>query len=83
MAVTLIRLQDDTLVEVDVPDDQATPVAGGFATKIDETVDAIRPALIKICRPIINTWNELNKEMHIEQAEVEFNLIFDWMEICM
>ena len=48
-----------------------------MAEKVDQTVDIIKPTLVKVCRPIIETWSELNQEMHIGQAEVELAFSFD------
>jgi len=77
MATKLIRLQDGMLVEVEVPADQVQQVSGGFADRVDATIDVIKPTLLKLCRPLADTWAELNQEVHLEQAEVEVNLSFD------
>lgn len=77
MASKLIELDDGTLVEVEVSEDQARKISGGFAEKVNTTLDKVKPVLTNICRPIIETWKEINKEMHIEQAEVELGLSFE------
>jgi hypothetical protein len=77
MATQLIELEDGTLVEAEVPPDQAQPIGGGFAKKVDETFDKIRPLLVKTCRPIAAALNEINKELNIEQAEVELGFGFE------
>lgn len=77
MATKLIELEDNTLVEVEVEPDQAQPISGGLADKVSATFDKIRPILINTCRPITEAWKELNKEMHIEQAEVQLGLSFE------
>jgi hypothetical protein len=77
MATRLIQLQDGTLIEAEVAPDQAAPIAGDLAQKVGTTVDAIRPLLVKICRPIVDSWQELNQEMNIDQAEVELGLSFE------
>ncbi len=73
----LIQLSDDTLVEVEVGEDQARPLAGGVAEKVSATFARIQPLLIRICRPITAAWKELNQEMLIEQAEIELGLSFE------
>lgn len=73
----LIELHDGTLVEVEVPVGQAQKISGGFAEKVNATFDKIQPLLIRICQPIVNTWKEINKDMNIEQAEVEIGLSFE------
>ena len=78
MANKLIELADGTLVEVEVPENQAQPISGGAADKIkDATIDKIKPILLKACKPIAEVWRELNKDMYIEQAEVELGLGFE------
>ena len=77
MATRLIRLADGTLVEAEVPDNQAEQISSQLANKVNETFDKIQPLLVKVCRPITSAWNELNKEVHIEQAEIELGLSFE------
>jgi hypothetical protein len=48
MPTKLIQLEDGTLVEVDVPADQARQISGGFADKVNSTFDKIQPLLVKI-----------------------------------
>lgn len=77
MATKLIRLEDNTLVEVEVTADQVQPISGGFADHVNATFDKIRPILINTCRPIASTWAELNQDMNIESAEVEIGFSFE------
>lgn len=77
MGTKLIQLDDGTLVEVQVPDDQAEQISGGFAERVDATFDKVKPLLIKACKPIAETWKELNQDVNIEQAEVEIGLGFE------
>jgi hypothetical protein len=77
MATKLIRLEDNTLVEVEVPDDQVQPISGGFADRVNATFDKIRPVLINTCRPIASAWDELSQDMDIDAAEVNINFSFE------
>ncbi|MEH2424265.1 MAG: CU044_2847 family protein [Nostoc sp.] len=77
MSTKLIRLDDGTLVEVEVPEEQARQISGGFADKVDATFDKIKPILVKTCKPIAAAWKEINQEMNIEQAEVQIGLSFE------
>ena len=78
MASKLIELEDGTLVEVEVPENKAKPISGGVADKIkDATIDRIKPIILKACKPIAEVWNELDKDLHIEQAEIELGLGFE------
>jgi Trypsin-co-occurring domain 1 len=77
MATKLIRLDDGTLVEVEVLPEQAQPISGGLADKVNETFDKIRPILVRTCRPISAAWAEISQEMEIEQAEVQIGLSFE------
>ena len=78
MASKLIELADGTLVEIEVSENKAQPIAGGAAEKLqDATIDKVKPILLKACKPIVEVWKELNKDMHIEQAAVELGLGFE------
>lgn len=77
MATKLIKLDDGTLVEVEAKSNEVQAIAGNVARKVDESLDRVKPLLIRACRPVIAAWNELNQEMSIEQAEVELGLSFE------
>lgn len=77
MATKLIRLNDGTLVEAQVPDGQAEQISGGFAKHVDSTFDKIKPLLLKTCTPIAAAWKELNQDVNVEQAEVEIGIGFE------
>jgi hypothetical protein len=78
MASKLIELEDGTLVEIEVPENEARPISGGATEKLkDATLDKVKPILLKVCRPITEVWKELNQDMNVEQAEVEVGLGFE------
>lgn len=77
MSTKLIRLDDATLVEVEVPEEQARQISGGFADKVDATFDKIKPILVRTCKPISAAWKEINQEMNIDQVEVQVGLSFE------
>jgi Trypsin-co-occurring domain 1 len=77
MNTKLIRLDDGTFVEVEVPEDQARQISGGFADKVDATFDKIKPILIKTCKPIAAALKEIDQEIKIDQAEVQIGLSFE------
>lgn len=77
MSTKLIELEDGTLVEIEVPEDQAQQISGGFADKVSSSLEKIKPLLIRACKPVSEAWGELNTEVQIEQAEVELGLSFE------
>jgi len=77
MNTRLIKLQDGTLVEVEVRGGELQPIAGGAADHVAASIDKLTPILIKVCQPIVAAWGELNKDMSIEHAEVELGLSFE------
>lgn len=77
MPTKLIQLEDGTLVEVEVPEDQVQPISGGFADKVDSTFSKIQPLLVRTVRPIAAAWQELSQEMNIDRAEIELGLSFE------
>lgn len=77
MPTRLIEFEDGLVVEVDATNDYTQEIAGGVAEKVTATLDQVQPILIKVCRPVIRAWKELNKEMHVESAEVELSFSFE------
>ena len=76
MTGQLIELEDGLLVEVEVPDDQVNQIAGGATEQVDKAIDTVKPVLLKACRPMVSVWKELNKEMSIDNVEIELQLGF-------
>lgn len=77
MAAELIKLKDGTLIEIENSENDIEQISGGAADKVDENIDVIVPLLKKVVSPLKNTFDELNKEMSIEKAEVEIGLGFE------
>ncbi len=83
MVTKLIKLQDGTLVEVEVTPEQVQQISGGdvFAKKVKTNLTQIQPLIIKTCQSLAAAWKdvhqELSKDLDIEQAEVELALSFD------
>jgi hypothetical protein len=77
MATKLIRLDDGTLVEVEVQEGEFQEIAGGVADRVDASVDKIKPVLIKVCESITSAWKEMNQDMLIEKTEIELGLSFE------
>jgi hypothetical protein len=78
MFTKLIRLEDGTLVEVEALPDEVQQISGGSTAKrVESNFKKIAPILKNICRPITETWHELNKEFSIEQTEVEIGMSFE------
>jgi hypothetical protein len=77
MVTKLIKLSDGTLVEVEVAPGEAQQISGGsVAKKVESNFEKIKPALMKVCSPLADVWKELNKDVEINQAEVEIGLSF-------
>ena len=72
----LISLNDGLIVEVEVPSDQVNQIAGGTIDQVNTAIDAVRPVLLKVCRPLTAVWNELGREMSIDNVEVEIDIGF-------
>lgn len=77
MASKLIKLADGTLVEIESVGDQVTAIAGGVADKVDTAIDSIKPLILRACKPISEIYKELDKDMTIEQVELELGLGFE------
>ena len=77
MKTQLIRLDDETLVEIEARTNQMVEVSSSLADRVGTTLDKIQPILSRTGKPINAAWKELNQEMNIEQAEVELGLSFE------
>ncbi len=77
MPSKLIKLEDGVFVEVEVPEKQSRQLSGKFADKVKANIDKIKPVLTSVVQPILETWDEVNQKMNVEQAEAELGLSFD------
>lgn len=77
MPYKLIRLSDDTLVEVATDEGESQPMASGANLIQSSSLDKIEPIMLKACRAISNTWRTLSEEIKIEKTEVELGLSFE------
>lgn len=78
MATNLIRLADGTLVEVEARENEPRQISSDQARKMDRTtLKQVEPILINACAPLVAAWAELNRDLSVEQAEVELNLGFE------
>jgi len=68
---------DGTLVEVEVSPGEVQQISGGLAEKVSTTFEKIQPLLVKACRPIMAAWKEINRDMTVQQTEVELGLGFE------
>jgi hypothetical protein len=74
----LIELQDGLLVEVQAdPEAQPRPIVAGSAQRVDAAIDQARALLLKAVEPVASVWGELNRELAIEQVEIELALGFE------
>jgi hypothetical protein len=77
MATQLIELEDGTLVEVTVSEEQAQQISGGFAHRVQASFQKIKPLLKNACEPIVEAYQDLSQTLELEQAEVELGLAFE------
>lgn len=77
MASKLIKLDDGTLVEVEVAGDEVQQISGGLAEKVHATMNKIKDTLLKTCQPILAAVKDLREDGDLEQVEVEVGLSFD------
>ncbi len=77
MTTKLIRLEDGVLVEVEIPGSQFEPLSGGVADKVSSALEVMKPILHKVCQPMIQFWNEINKDVQIDEIDIELGLGFE------
>lgn len=77
MTTRLIRLSDETLVEVDVRESHVQDISGSFADRVSSTFERVKPILVNVCNPVVSAWGEINQKMNVQQAEIELGLNFE------
>ena len=79
MNTKLIRLKDDILVEVKIPEREAELV--GFRDSIDEKLETSFNNLKKLLQNVVHPYKaaikEIGKDMEIDSAELELGLSFE------
>lgn len=77
MQKTRITLADGIEIEVQASEDERELIADAdIDERLGAAIDAVRPVLIKTCKPVIEVWKELNKEMSMDEATVQLGLGF-------
>ena len=77
MATRLIELENGILVEAEVSEEEAQPISTRVVKEVKSNFDKVKPILVSVSRPIADAWREINKDMEIEQAEVQINFSFE------
>jgi hypothetical protein len=77
MSTKLIRLQDGTLVEVEVTPGEARTIASGEADKVNSALDRIQPILLNVSKPVVDALRSLPGHISVEQVEIELGLSFE------
>ncbi len=78
MANKLIRFADGTVVQVEVIGNEVQHIAGGAASRVDTTMEIVKPLLVKICQPILEAVREVQIGDDFERVEVEVGIGFDF-----
>lgn len=77
MATKLIRLQDGTLIEVEVPEGEVQQIVSSKAKAVHAAFDEIKPVLLQTCKPIAAALKEVRDEVGLEQVEMELGVSFE------
>lgn len=78
MPTQLIELKDGLLVEVEASlKEEPKQISAHAAERVEGTMDAARGLLLKAVQPIASVWDELNKDLVIDQVEIELALGFE------
>lgn len=77
MTTKLIILDENIFIEVEALPNELQQISGGLADKVNATFEKIQPILLATCKPIIAAWQELDKDMNVEGAEVEIGFSFE------
>lgn len=77
MPYKLIRLSDETLIQVEVPDGQAEEISSRFARKVDSSLQNIKQALKKIYVPISESLCDMDDNLSVDSVEIEVGFGFE------
>lgn len=78
MPTQLIELRDGLLVEVEAsPDEAPRQIAAGAAERVKGAMDAAGELLLKAVDPVASIWEDLNRNLTIEQVEIDLALGFE------
>jgi Trypsin-co-occurring domain 1 len=67
MATQIITLADGIRIEAE----ETRSEVAAFDGKIEQTIDAVKPVLLRVIQPLESAWNDLSQSLHVETAEVE------------
>ncbi len=78
MPTQLIELSDGLLVEVQMdPQDEPRQIVAGVAERVEGAMDKAGDLLTKAVQPLAAVWDELNRDLTIDQVEIELSLGFE------
>ncbi|WP_058556212.1 CU044_2847 family protein [Thiohalocapsa sp. ML1] len=78
MATQIIELQDGLLIEVQADTaDGPRQISGGRHRVVDGAIDTARELLLKAVEPVASVWGELNRDLSIEEVEIQLGLGFE------
>lgn len=73
MPTQFITLKDGIRIEAEVTDTRVAAKDG----RVEQTIDSIKPTLVRVVQPVVAAWDELNQDMDIQQAEIELGFGFE------
>ena len=78
MSTELVELKDGLLVEVQSnPQDEPKQIVAGTASCVDGAMDEARTLLLSAVEPVVSVWNELNRDLIIDQVQIGLGLGFE------
>ncbi|MBK1649832.1 CU044_2847 family protein [Rhabdochromatium marinum] len=78
MATELIQLRDGLLVEVSSnPEETPKQIAASAAELAEGAMDQAQELLLKAVQPLASVWSELNRDLTIDEVEIQLGLGFE------
>ena len=72
-----IELRDGLLVEVATDEEAVQQISAGAANRVEQAMDGAQALLKKAVQPVVSVWNVLNRDLSIEEMEVQRALGFE------
>jgi hypothetical protein len=76
-SVTLLQLEDGTLVEAWAPGAHTERISGGLARIVASGMDRLAPAVVAAARSVLTACDALSNERKVEELELELGLGFE------
>lgn len=77
MSTQLIKTAEGVLIEVSASEEQYQQISADSADQVEKKLDQVESLLKKTLKPVISVWDELNRDLGIEEVNLKLALGFE------